>query len=451
MSNQFYSYLSNKIITFFRDNPLIPGLKFNIQFEKEEQVKSLYKELQENTIARKFEYKDSSGTIKYTSYELVFNDVSLIISCTDKEVHPDFLTRLRNIVGAEEGYEKKSILFIHNTSLDSIIGGTESFSKEGMPLHIDSIQKDIKIKMVSENFSEADKLIIKIELDKKRKSLNINTNSVFEYEEILSILENNKIEKEQYKEFGLFYDDKLNQYQGKELKNRINNNASLFNKVYEIHNYGNPDIQLDKYFEEKGASILSKKDWMDTEYKIVKKSADDNGVTTLEYIKCNHEWDKEEGTTKSKLRTRNVIVFNEKKEESVEVEFTFDDFLKKDSISKKEGELEVVTSGKKLKVTLKDIEGKSKFYKVVYNVDKIKFEFKMLMLNCNPKYIETIKSQYSLVLNKKKDSYISINTNDPSVVFNEYETLNQTYELDTNKDTIDLNKDSNNYEDDWNL
>ena len=45
MSNQFYSYLSSRIINFFTKNPLIPGSKYNIQFEKEEQVRKLYEKL----------------------------------------------------------------------------------------------------------------------------------------------------------------------------------------------------------------------------------------------------------------------------------------------------------------------------------------------------------------------------------------------------------------------
>ena len=42
MSEQFYNYLSEKIINFFKDNPLISGAKYNIQFESEEQVKELW-------------------------------------------------------------------------------------------------------------------------------------------------------------------------------------------------------------------------------------------------------------------------------------------------------------------------------------------------------------------------------------------------------------------------
>ena len=438
MSNQFYSYLSSKIIDFFRLNPLIPGSKYNIQFETEEQVRDLYEKLKDNNLYREYEYKDLNGEVKYKSYELEFNGVSLIVSSTMDNVQPDFLTRLRNMVGMEEGYEKKAILFIHNTTLDSIMGGTESFSKEGMPFHIDSIQKDIKKILATESFTEVDKAIVEMDLDKKKKVLFADNHSIFEYEDILDILKKGYISKDQYKDFGLFYDEKLTDFEGKQLRNRIKENASYFTKVDEIHNYGNPEIQLEKFFGEKGSSRLKEKDWMQVDYKLVDKFIDEGKKTTkLEYKSSSEEWDKEEGTSKAKLRVRNIIVFNEEKKEEVELEFSFYDNLKNEFIQKVEGEAEAKTSGKKLKVTIKDVEGKSNFYKVIYKVDNVKFEFKIVMLKCSPRYLESIKSKYSLII-KKKDSYISVNTNESTIVFNEFEDKNTTYEIDSNNDVIEL-------------
>ncbi|MBX9138337.1 MULTISPECIES: DNA phosphorothioation-dependent restriction protein DptH [unclassified Clostridium] len=442
MSDQFYSYLANKIIEFFTINPLTIGSKYNIQFEKEEEVRELYEKLKDNTLYRTYEYKDSNGIVKYNAYQLDFNGVQLIVSATIDDVQPDFLTRLRNMVGMEAGYETKAILFIHNTTLDSIMGGTESFAKEGMPFHIDSIQKDIKSGLESSSFTEVDKSIIEMDLDRKKNMLFQDNNSIFEYREVLDILNKGCINREQYKEFGLFYDSKLSEFEGKALKNRIKDNALYFNRVDEIHNYGNPESQLEKYFEEKGIEKLKVNEWKDVEYKYVEKSVSEKKeIKPLEYISASHEWDKEEGTSKAKSRIRNIIVFNESRAESVDLEFYFDDSLKKEYIYKKEGEVEASTSGKKLKVTIKDIEGKSNFYKVIYKDEKVKFEFKIVMLKCNEKYLEGIKSKFSLVI-KKKEQYISVNTNDSSLTFNEFAEGNITnYEIDSNNDVIKIESD----------
>ena len=442
MSDQFYSYLAEKIIDFFRINPLTPGSKYNIQFEKEEEVRELYEKLKDNTYYRDYEYKDPKGEVKYKSYQLDFNGVQLIVSATIDDVQPDFLTRLRNMVGMEAGYESKAILFVHNTTLDSIMGGTESFAKEGMPFHIDSIQKDIKSELEGSSFTEVDKAIINMDLERKKNLLFQDNNSIFEYREVLDILNKGCINREQYKDFGLFYDSKLSEFEGKELKNRIKDNALYFNRVDEIHNYGTPETQLEKYFEEKGIEKLKGSDWKDVEYKEVKKSVDEKKlIKPLEYLSASQEWDKEEGPSKAKSRIRNIIVFNENRAESVDLEFSFDDYLKKEYIYKTEGEVDASTSGKKLKVTIKDIEGKSNFYKVIYKDEKVKFEFKIVMLKCNEKYLESIKSRFSLVV-KKKEQYISINTNDSSITFNEFaEGKITNYEIDSNNDVINIEND----------
>lgn len=442
MSDQFYSYLSNKIINFFILNPLKPGSKYNIQFEKEEQVRALFEELKESSYYREYQYKDKDGNVKYESYELKFdNGVSLIVSSTMDGVQPDFLTRLRNMVGLEDGYEKKAILFIHNTTLDSIMGGTESFSKEGMPFHIDSIQKNIKSDLANNSLSEVDKAIIEMDLARKKNTLFTENNSIFEYKEVLDIINKGSINQSQYKDFGLFKDKELNNFTGKELKKRIYNNTLCFTKVDEIHNYGNPDTQLEKYFEDKGISKLKEKDWKDVEYSIVEKSVEDKKKDKpLQYIGCNQEWDKEQGTSKVKSRVRNIIVFNESDKDTVDLEFAFDEYLKNQYIGKIEGEATVSISGKKLKVTIEYKEGKSNFYKVTYKVDNTKFEFKIAMFRCSAKYFDSIKSRYSIVM-KKKDNYISVNTNDSEIVFNEFKENNGTYEIDLNNDVISLQDD----------
>ncbi len=442
MSDQFYSYLSNKIIEFFTMNPLTIGSKYNIQFEKEEEVRELYEKLKDNTLYREYQYKDLNGEVKYKSYQLEFNGVQLIVSATIDNVQPDFLTRLRNMVGIEQGYETKAILFIHNTTLDSIMGGTESFAKEGMPFHIDSIQRDIKAELDSSTFTQVDKAIVEMDLDRKKNTLFEDNNSVFEYREILDILNKGCINKNQYKDFGLFYDSKLNEFEGKALKNRLKDNSLYFNRVDEIHNYGNPETQLERYFEEKGIEKLKVADWKDVEYKDVKKSVQERiEIKPLEYLGADVDWDKEEGISKAKSRIRNIIVFNESGTETVDLEFSFDNYLRKEYINKVEGEVKASTSGKKLKVTIKDIEGKSNFYKVIYRDEKVKFEFKIIMLKCNEKYLESIKSRFSIVYGKK-DKYISIKTNDSSIVFNEFAEGNGTsYEIDSNNDVINIESD----------
>lgn len=442
MSDQFYSYLSDKIIDFFKLNPLSVGAKYNIQFEKQEEVRALYEELKKNDLYKVFEYRDiKTRDVKYTTYMLNFGNVKLIVSATIDNTQPDFLTRLRNMVGVEKGYEDKAILFIHDTTLDSIMGGTESFSKEGMPFHINSIKNDIKVKLAKSQFSEVDKTIIELMVERKEQDLVGENISIFEYKDLLATINGTCIEKDQYRNFGLFYDSKLKYYFGKQLKNRIEENATNFNRVDEIHNYGNPEVQLERYFDDKGIDKLKGEDWKETDFKDVKKYIEDKkNVPILEYDSSSIEYDREEGTSKAKSRIRNMIIFNEDRKEEIDAEFSFDSSLSKEFL-KTEGELNAVTSGKRIKVIFKNCDSDASFYKITYKNDKnIKFEFRVVIVNCNKKYLESIKTKYSIIINKKY-SYISINTNESDIVFNEYASTSKIHELSDNYDNIQISED----------
>ncbi len=438
MLDQFYSYLSDSIIKFFNNNLLLPGAKYNIQFETEEQVKNLYEILKDNQISGEFNYTDKNGDIKYSSYILDFGRAKLIIAATIDNVQPDFLTRLRNMVGLEEGYEDKAILFIHNTTLDSIMGGTESFIKEGMPFHIDSIQDDIKNKLEESSFCEVDKTIIKMDLDRKKSNIFEKSSSVFEYSDILKIINGTCINKYQYKNFGLFHDSTIQEYDGTALKKRLNKNADLYNKVYEIHNYGNPEVQLEKYFDDKGIDKLKKPEWKDVDYRQVEKSIENKtSIKPLEYISCSESWDKEEGSTKVKSRIRNIIVFNENNLEDIDLEFSFDDYLRSDHLNT-EGLISAAISGKKIKANIK--YSSDPFYKIIYKKDNIKFEIKIVMVCCNEACLESIKTNFTIKM-KKNNKYISIKTNETKLVFNQYKSEEVIKEIEKNSDLINLEED----------
>lgn len=69
MSNRIYSYLSDKIISYFKNTNPLPGDRFYVQFETDDQVRNLYDELSQNTIAENFVYEDIARSQKYQSYQ----------------------------------------------------------------------------------------------------------------------------------------------------------------------------------------------------------------------------------------------------------------------------------------------------------------------------------------------------------------------------------------------
>lgn len=436
MSNPFYKYLSEKVIKFFQTNMPMAGDKFFVQFETEEQVNNLYTELGKNIVAKEFVYNDSSREQRYISYQLSFGAIDMVIAASmEGGPHPDFLATLRNLVGVEQGYENKAILFIHCSSLDSILGGAGSLYKEGMPFNVSSIEKDIERKIAETEYSELDKEILNLYLKNKKKELDDTTASIFEYEDIICSLNDSQITAEEYRKFELFPDENLAFLSGKKLHKKLEENHSDYVRIAEIHSYGVDETRLEKYYGESGAKVLKKPDWESVSYVEIEKFLLSRKKTpTIEYIPILSNfliWDKEEGISKAKSRTRNIILFVPS-EEKTAISLKFTDFTKKNGIDIPEeyqSILKCEASGKKLLVELSGIEDKAAFYHFKYNGDGAKFVFKMVALRCSSSLLENIKTQYSIEMKRGNVNAIRINTDEDEVVFNEFASDRKTTKI----------------------
>ncbi|WP_456079995.1 DNA phosphorothioation-dependent restriction protein DptH [Mogibacterium sp.] len=430
MSNTFYNYLSEKIICFFKSREPLSGDKFYVQLESDVQVRFLYEHLKNNIIKKKFIYLDKIAEQQYETYELDFGHTQLIVAAAmHGGPHPDFLANLRNLVGVEDGYLTKGILFIHCSSLDSIIGGAGSLGKEGMPLNISVIEKDIRRKINETGYSELDKTILNIYLENKSKELDGAIASIFEYEDIIDCLSESQISTNEYRKFELFPDEHLTNLSGKQLKNRLENNHQNYIKVSEIHSYGADFSKLENSYGEDGAKILSKLGWENTEFSDVEKYiSNKKNKTTIEYypiVSSKMIWDREEGASKAKSRRRNIIVFIDDKAEKAELTLSFSEFTKNAGININRAYksiLNVTSSGKKLSVSINDIKEKTVFVRFGYEVDGTKFDFKIAIIRCLPKLIETIKTQYTIEVKNVGDEAVRINTEDDEVLLNNYGT-----------------------------
>ena len=426
MSNRFYSYLSDKIISYFKNNNPHPGDKFYAQFETDDQVKTLYDELNKNIISEAFLYEDTERSQRYESYQLKFGDCYLVVAAALKGgPHPDFLAPLRNMVGRDVGYENKAILFIHYSSLDSILGGAGSLSKDGMPLNINTIIKDINRKIQETGFGKVDKQILLQYLKNKNNEIEGPGTSLFEYEDVIDVLGDSQITAAEYRTFELFPDENLEGLSEKNLINRLNENHSNYVRISEIHSYGLDESRLEKFYGEEGAKRLAKSDWKDLSYPEIEKFIESKkNKSVIEYYPIESNlfvWDREEGQTKAKSRIRNIIIFYNGTEDEYRLDLAFSDFTRKDNISiskNHESYVECTNSGKKLQITLKKVLDQSSFYEVKYVDEGTRFDFKIAVLRCEQALLEGIKTQYIVEIGKKpEDSSIRINTDEDIVSF----------------------------------
>lgn len=432
MSKHFYKYLAQQIQEFFSSIRVQPGEKYHIQFERNEQVEGLVEQVGILKGIETFKMQTEEGD--YHSVCMVEDTAKVLIASTKDNITPDFLTTLRNKVGTqEEPFTDKAMLLIHNSNLDSLVQGMTSFSKDGMPFHIHSIESNLKKMMNESDLSKEEKLILEFVMNSNKAQQGLHEQiTLFDYEHILTVLNNSKLESNDYQDFGLFYDSELfnTPMTNKQIKERLKENQSLFSEIEMAHQYGPIESSLERHFDEQGVKILAENDWQENDFGIVRRSnqkkLEDKG---LEYLEQNKKvtlegltfWEKADGDSKSKQRKRNIIVFNPDKKTEVNLELPFNDYVKTNHITKTEvkQKFESEASGKKLKVKLNHEIGKTSFYGLKYKTEvSPTFEFRIAIVESVEKLLQSIQTSFTVHLSKSKGSSILINSDDEEWILN---------------------------------
>lgn len=456
MLSPFYNYLAAKFLEFLQKTEIKPGDRYHIQFEKKEQVRSLYDALATTPSVQTYQYKTKSNE-NYQTYCFNSNQTIVIVAATDEEISADFLTHLRNKVGnPSEDFANTAIVFIHDTSLDSLIKGAIGFHKVNMPFHVKTISKDLKKQIKESKLSLGDQEILYLTIKKKDITDFEDLTSIFEYEEILSAVYCQNIGLDYYKDFGLFPDSLLTLEDDRnQIRSRLEENFKLFNKVDEIHKYGNPDQDLEKSFDEKGINRLKDQSWAGVDYKDVKLSADKRKeVKPIVYKESSINesaegvvyWERPHGTSAVKSRIRHIMVFNEQDAEEINLTFSFEDFLKLEFLKMgQHANASGTVSGKKIKLKIKPTKGQTCFSKVTYSYDHVKFEFRVCIVEVHQGIFEAIKGNYSIlgkpgveVIAVNSDEDLIINTSGVDQRFEEIVAEGQTVELENQNEQLIL-------------
>lgn len=452
MSKEFYNYLAKKVINYFNSVGIKNGDRFDIQFEREDEVKVLYEQIKNVVETNNFSYKAAEDSEEYTTISFKILDIDVIVAATIDGIQPDYLTTLRNEVAdnRNDKFKNTAIIFIHNTTLDSIVGGATSFKKEGMPFHVASITEDVKSDLEKSQLKPSEKSIINFELEKNSSSSDEVT-SLLQFEELLKVINKAIIEKDDYKSFGLFFDNQLankfESFSGNEIRDRIKENAEIFSKVDSIHKFqGDIPTALEKFLDEKGVNLLSdSKTWEDIDFLTIKTSVENKKKTKkvqfegydLFNIEQENFWDKPNQETSAGNRKRRIIIFNPNNETKLQFSIKFDERISQKEISvEKNDEVIVRASGKKILVEIEHEVGKLSF-----NTLKLKasenYEFKIVIIDLANSIFKDSEIQTSFNIGKvDKENVITLNTMSSVLILNESKESVENYEIKENKEEL---------------
>ncbi|MFN7252935.1 MAG: DNA phosphorothioation-dependent restriction protein DptH [Anaerobacillus sp.] len=386
MSNQFYNYISELLLRFFKETSIKAGDRFYLQLDKTEDLTDLLEALRQQENVKEFVFQHELGD-PYRTFSIEINELKLVVAHTADDVKPDFLVTLRNQVGEQKNvWENTALLSVVSEQLDSIQGGSSDLQKEGMPLHPNYLLKKLKYNIENSTLDKVDQIILLDNMDMLLQEQSFQQITFFEFEDFFSILSKGAIEETDYKKFALFKDSDLDTFTGNKLKERLRLNRELYDYVRKVHDYGLEEEELQKKFSPSGASKLYDEDWNELRFSVVNRYYEEHKIinkkTSIDLkeikIKGFNYWDRAQKDTSAGNRKRHIVIFNPDQQEEVSVQATFSinggsvksldkDFLKIPLASKKSVE---VSLGKiNLNATIKTTKGQSTFVRVSYKHD----------------------------------------------------------------------------------
>lgn len=405
MYEQFYRFLSELIIKFFKQNNIKAGAKYDIRLPNESEVIGLYEQLAQLKEAEIFRYQMPNQT-PYETKCLKVGNIKLIIATTAAQVTDAFLTNLRNKVGTDEVlFKDTAILFIHDSRLDSILNGSESMQKVGMPLHTTCIEQVIQEKLNTGNYSKEVKRIVQFVLENKRGVQIDVRNAIIEYREILAVLESGQVRAQDYNEFSLFYDSTLQTLNDKEAKQQLQENAKCYKLIFDYHHFNMKESILEKSFDKKGITLINGGYWKDIDFNDLKRSIErKNSTEPIVYlpneIKKTEEgltyWEACDKDTAKGRRTLNLIIFNPEALSEVQLKLRFNQHLKQISCQMDaKSDMTFETKGKQLILKMQGSKQFISFGKIKYK-DVKDYEFRILMIPAEERIFIDLKTSYKL-------------------------------------------------------
>lgn len=404
MYEQFYRFIARLIIDFLKSKNVKAGEKLELKLTSKEEIEAFNKVLAKESESEKFIYQTPQSV--YETVCLRINGIKIIIASDVNHVKPSFLASLRNLVGTEDPlFKDAGVLFVHNSSLDTLISGADKLQKEGMPLHYKNIDRHIKVLLQSEDIQEETKAIVEFMLSRQSKFALSAAQYLAEYREIIQVLAKGRVEPKQYEAFGLFYDSTLKTLSPRDARQRLEENAKYYAIAHNYHELNTEDSVIQKDFDQKGIQQITSPDWKTLDYKVLKASLDkQKNSTPIEYIEeekiCTSDgltyWERPSSDTAAGRRIRHIIIFNPNENDESVMEFKFSQNLKKTQAEVVKGsKADVVVKGNKLQVTLFNEKGQISYNRIKYK-DKKNYEFRILVVPFDEEYFNDFKIYYTL-------------------------------------------------------
>lgn len=477
MLNEFYKYIADNIVSFFQSKAetLRPGERFCLRLDTEEMVSGVDEALRARTALDKIQGCYRYGTVYETFTIKLSQNVEVVVASKINSMTDDFLATLRNAELTEYHFP---ILMITHSPIDTITSGTGDLASNGMPFHAASIVSKMKDEIKTAQLSPADRILLDLELERKQSDRFSDKSSLFEYSDLLTVLERGFVVPSDFSSFSLLADDMLSSYSEDKIRGRLLENHQIFDQIDRVFRHGNIADALDKEYDPTFVQHLldAKKKgspwYEDYTFDMVKSSRDklrrklDNPLNiddedldafsesaleycfppdTLMFVRCD-------GETRAKQRRKNIIIFNPEQRDNVSIRIRSNIAIKQSwvecigataAFASKELTLTMTANGCSFsRTSIKDPN------------NNITYLIKICVLNLEPSFLEKLQTCYcldtpknlarasiqaiglgqELIINPRKEEKISDSLR-PNIIYSC--NYNQTLALTLNDEMMD--------------
>lgn len=467
MLSGFYDYIANRINTFFQTQAagglLQSAESFCLKLDDDDMVDHVYSSLHKladsKGIRGFYSLRCMDGSF-YRTFSLIVKGTEVIIAAQSNGMTNDFLgATLRNAAN-ESG---KPLLMITAHPIDSALSGSRDMSAKGMPFYPDNLIADIKNLIdTSTMLSKVEKRILQFELYRNEKDVFSDKSSLYEYRELLAIMESGKIEDDMFPGFRLFSIDgkkDFTTYGDNQIDKEIRKDNDFFERIDRSIRFGNLDNDLSADFDDGFIRRLTaeKNKNLDQWSRLItyqqvlrayaKKQEQKNKPLQIEKedifayrdIELNQYKDddelfiRNEGSQKARKRTKSILIFNPDNYETVHVKIVCNIKLPNQGIK-----CDVVKFERDHNDLIFPFEKEDLgFHRIKLEdlTNKITYVLKVCILGISPKYlIPTIKTSFVIdYKDNKKKCKIRILGMRTDLSFNQGGDLSQTEKLEDNK------------------
>lgn len=424
MSNGFYNYIAKTAVNFFqaKKDSIRAGERYCLQLDTEELVKGVDQAIRDYAdrygIKGTYQYHDvySTATVRLST------ETELVIASKVNGMTDDFLTTLRNTPLTEKHFQ---ILMITYSPNDSVISGTTNLSSRGMPFHAETLISHIQEDIRNAQLPKATEILLREELNCKQSDQFSDRSSLYEYSDLLAVLDRGDMLPEDYHLFGLLEDPEGRGFvEPKKIKDRLENNRRAFEQIDRIVKHGNIEDELEKEFDRDLIEHLSRckrsgspwyagqtlqmvlnsqdkiKKKLDNPLKISNESFDVYSNTPMRY---RYPIDvlafiKNEGETKSKQRIKNVLIYNPDHRGEVTVSMDANVAVRANWINCFGASAAV--KARNIAITMKPTGCSFSITTITDSKNKTTYTIKICVVDILPQYLETIQASYLLAVTK---------------------------------------------------